>query len=150
MRAKFLRRSDEPPVSVILPYKEGDPVNNIYLCENDELIVVTGEGIGYARIVGALCAKNDQTEESCDAHREEGSKLIRLTCRQPMIIYHGDRHSICEIPANIVAGKVIREQELKAPHHKLVPSHNESMLVSKQSERRRVLKYPSYSLCGKY
>jgi len=59
MRAKFLRRSDEPPVSVILPYKEGDPVNNIYLCENDELIVVTGEGIGYARIVGALCAKND-------------------------------------------------------------------------------------------
>jgi len=45
----------EPSVSVIMPYKEGEVLNPLNICYNDELIVVLNEkSIGHARIRGVL------------------------------------------------------------------------------------------------
>jgi len=50
----------EPPVTVIIPYKQGEPFNPIYLCKNDQVLVITtGETIGHARILGAKKALNE-------------------------------------------------------------------------------------------
>jgi len=53
-------RATEPAVSLIVPYAFGEPFNPIYICENDEVIIVFGgESIGHARIASAEIAKND-------------------------------------------------------------------------------------------
>jgi len=58
-KIKFLP-PEQPPVSVVIPYKCGNEFNDIYVCENDEVIVVTGGySIGHARIAGALHSEND-------------------------------------------------------------------------------------------
>jgi glycosyltransferase involved in cell wall biosynthesis len=50
----------DPPISAIVPYKCGKPLNKIWVCENDEVIVVRGgPSIGHARIAGAKHAKNE-------------------------------------------------------------------------------------------
>ena len=50
----------EPPVSVIIPYREGKVFNPVYVCVNDEVLVVEGgESIGHARIEGARHAANE-------------------------------------------------------------------------------------------
>jgi len=50
----------EPPVTCIIPYAEGEKFNPIYICENDEaLVVLGGESIGHARIEGAKAASNN-------------------------------------------------------------------------------------------
>ena len=50
----------EPAVSLIIPYASGKPFNPIYICENDEAIVVEGgDSIGHARIEGARAASNE-------------------------------------------------------------------------------------------
>jgi len=50
----------DPPVSIIIPYLCSEPYNPIYVCSNDEVIVVFGgESIGEARITGAKVATND-------------------------------------------------------------------------------------------
>jgi len=49
-----------PAISAIIPYKEGEPFNSIFLCENDEALIVTGgESIGQARIAGTREARNE-------------------------------------------------------------------------------------------
>ena len=51
---------EEPPISFIIPYKQGNIFNPIYICENDEAIIVEGgKSIGHARIIGAKLAKNN-------------------------------------------------------------------------------------------
>ena len=55
---KFLPISKYPPVSVIIPYKIGEKFNPIWICRNDEAIIVLGgPTIGHARIAGAKAAK---------------------------------------------------------------------------------------------
>ena len=50
----------EPAVTCVIPYKEGEVFNPVHVCENDEVIVVTGgETIGHARIAGAKAASNE-------------------------------------------------------------------------------------------
>ncbi len=50
----------EPPVSLIIPYDEGLPFNEVHIGRNDEaIIVLNGNSIGEKRIAGAMKAKND-------------------------------------------------------------------------------------------
>lgn len=50
----------EPPVTIIIPYKHGEKFNPVYVCKNDQvMIITTGETIGHARISGAKNAWND-------------------------------------------------------------------------------------------
>jgi len=56
----YVLSAEEPPVSVVVPHKSGEPFNDLYLCENDELIIVRGgSSIGDARIAGAEAAENE-------------------------------------------------------------------------------------------
>jgi len=49
-----------PPVSLIIPYDEGLPFNELHACKNDEvLIVLNGNSIGEKRIAGAMKARNE-------------------------------------------------------------------------------------------
>jgi len=51
---KSLLKPEEPPVSIIMPYRYGEELNPLSICANDELIIVFGEKtIGHARIRGA-------------------------------------------------------------------------------------------------
>ena len=53
-------KSDQPPVSVIMPYKYGEPLHPMHIQSNDEVIIVMGApSIGYARLIGAMMASND-------------------------------------------------------------------------------------------
>jgi len=56
---KVLPIAKYPSVSAIIPYKIGEEFNKIWICSNDEAIIVLGgETIGHARIAGARVAKN--------------------------------------------------------------------------------------------
>jgi len=55
---KVLPITKYPSVSVIIPYRIGEKFNPIWICSNDEAIIVLGGWtIGHARIAGAKVAK---------------------------------------------------------------------------------------------
>jgi len=53
-----MHKATEPPVSIIMPYNFERIPYPIFICENDEgIIVLGGKSIGDARIAGAEKAK---------------------------------------------------------------------------------------------
>ena len=57
---RAVHKATEPPVSIIMPYNLERMPYPIFMCENDEgMIVLGGKSIGHARVAGAKKAKNE-------------------------------------------------------------------------------------------
>ena len=57
---RAMHKATEPPVSIIMPYNLERMPYPIFMCKNDEgIIVLGGKSIGHARIAGAKKAKNE-------------------------------------------------------------------------------------------
>ena len=57
---RAMHKATEPPVSIIMPYNLERMPYPIFMCKNDEgIIVLGGKSIGDARIAGAKKAKNE-------------------------------------------------------------------------------------------